>query len=567
MKRNLILTIIAVVFGTFSTAAQSIFVVQNAIIDKASDDGRYLASADQGTVVVFDSEESTYQVWESGEDGVSPYYCVGLGNVFSKDGTLVGGIDFNTPAYYKNGEWHRLPITEEDANPGKNNSADGITPDGKRICGGVAPAAMGLYADNVMLAPVIWEMDENGEYGMYKSLPYPTKDFTGRMPQYVTARYISDDGKTIAGHVVDWSGFFPMPIVYHEQENGEWTYELFGREFVYDVNVTFPEYPSYEPRYPEAADYMTDEEREAYEDALVAYDQAVEDYWLGDGEYPEWPNFEDYMSAESMAAYNAAVVVYQGEYKVYSDSVDVFNKVFYDTKVVYNVSYEFNNLALSHDGKYYASTLRALDEEHSTPGDPWGMVYTETPLRFDLTDECKPEVCERTNAMVSNFMNDGSLLVADPVNSFARNTYIMPPGTTSTVSLYDYVQSKSPEAAQLMADNLTFESYSDGEAVFTGTASSNGEGNVIYGWLVNEFAGVDWWYLSYCLKLDSSTGMISISTEGNAEIVNVTVHDISGNLVATSSSLDAVKNLGRGIFIVTTTTADGQKATRKIVRH
>lgn len=579
MKKNLLFATAAMALVSFSAAAQNIFLVENALFDKASEDGRYLVSVDQGSMILFDAQEETYQFFECGEDGISPYYCIGFGNVFSQDGTMVGNIDFATPAIFKNGEWKPLPIKEEDGIQGKNNSADGITPDGSRIVGGIAPEVMGLYAQNVMLAPVIWEKEANGEYGMYTMLPYPTKDFTGRTPQYVTARSISDDGKTIIGQVMDWSGFFPMPIVYHEQANGEWTYELIGRELVYDVNTVFPEYPSYEPRYPQDTDFMTAEELAAYNAAMDQYYQDMEAYWNGETDvWPTYPMASDFMGEEGTAAYNDAMNTYNAENAVYQDSVEVFNAVFYDPAVVYNTSYEFNNLALSRDGKYYAATFHAVDEENSIPDDPWGQVLTSTPLRFDLTTGTY-EACENTDALVSGIMNDGTVLLAGPSSSMARNTYLMPAGTTACTSLIDYVQAQSPAAAELMTENLTFqsaimnwetwESMPGPEGLYTGTASSNGKGNVIYGWLVNEFYGVDWYYYSYCLTFDTTTGVAKVSTEGHAAITGVTVTDATGALVQTSngSALDVIKNLGKGVYFVTTTTADGAQKTQKIIRH
>lgn len=579
MKKNLLFATAAMAMASFSVSAQNISFVENAIIEKASEDGRYLVGVDQGTLYFIDVQEETVETYDCGEDGISPYYGIGFGNIFAEDGTMVGNIDFATPAILKNGEWKPLPIKEEDGVQGKNNSADGITPDGKRICGGIAPEAMGMDAKDVMLAPVIWEKGADGEYGMYKKLPYPTEDFTGRLPQYVTARSISDDGKTVIGQVVDWSGFFPMPIVYREQANGEWTYELIGRELVYDVNAVFPAYPSYEPRYPDAADFMNEEEQNAYNEAMDAYNQAVMDYWMGVSDiYPEWPMYENYMGTESAAAYGTAMDTYQVEYAAYEDSVNVFNEVYFDPNVVYNTSYEFNNLAMSRDGKYYATTFHAVDEENSFPDDPWGQIMLSTPLRFNLTNGTY-EACDNTDAIVSGFMNDGSMLVASSASAMARTTYIMPAGTTACTSLYDYVLAKNADAAQLLADNLTFqssvmdwetwESMPGEEGLYTGTASSNGAGNVIYGWLVNEFYGVDWWYLSYCLTFDATTGVVKVNTEGNAMITDISVVDAAGAPVSTDkgSVLDVIKSLGKGVYFVTTTAADGTQKTQKVIRH
>lgn len=581
MKKHLLFSAAALSLASFSASAQNFTLFEDVLFEKASEDGRYFVSTEMGTMFFYDALTETYDFFECGEDGVSPYYSYGIGNVFSQDGTMVGNIDFATPAYLKDGEWHELPIAEADGIPGKNNSADGITPDGKRICGGIAPAAMGIDANDVMLAPVYWEMDANGQYGMYHKLPYPEKDFTGRTPQYVTARYISDDGKTITGQVIDWSGFFPMPIVYHEQANGEWTYELFAQELVYDVNAVFPDYPSYEPTYPEAETFMNDEEYAAYQTAVETYNEELMNFWMGlTNIYPEYPEYANYMGEETAAAYNEAMSIYRTEYAAYQDSVDVFNAVYFDPNVVYNTNFEFNNLAMSHDGKYYASTLHALVED-GEDFDPWGgPMTTSSVYRFDLTNGYSYEVSDIDDALVTSIMNDGTVLMASPANDMLRSTYVMPAGTTACTSLVDYVQAKSTAAAECLTDYLTFqtaemdwetwETIPGEEGVFTGSASSNGAGNVFFGWLVNNFYGVDWFYLSYSLSFDATTGIVKVNTEGsNAAITGITVTDAAGVQVATSSdnTLDVIKNLGKGIYFVTATAADGTQMTQKVIRH
>lgn len=598
MKRQFLLSLAAMAAASSVLSAQNLDIFHEALFSDASEDGRYLVHFSEGNMVIYDAVTDSWNVFEAEYneelDAYSPYFSVGFGNIFSKDNLMIGNYNEFTPAFYKDGVWTALPLREGDAQPGLFNNADGITADGKYIVGCVSHERMSLNASGVVLTPVLWERNANGQYGDYIDLPYPTKDFTGRTPQYVTARSISDDGTVIVGQVVDWSGFFPTPILYTKDASGNWTYHYFGHELIYDANAEFPEYPSYEPKYPYDTDYLSPEALQDYNDAMADYWQWVEDYWNGIvDEYPEYPYATDFMSEEDRAAYEAAMAQYQEDFAVYSDSVNVFNEVFYDENVVYGGQYEFNNIYLSRDGKYAATTFSMIDPE-SDPEDWWNVNILSNAYRFDLSKQDYPfEKSEGTNFLVTGLIGDGTMIVSDPTSSSTRNGSLIPVGTGKATPFYDYVRSVNPQAAQLMADELTFtmaerdenwQVVPGEEKVVTGTLKSNSDGSIFWGWMVNSFYGVDdFYYLSYRLTLDTVTGLrrltpasegISLTTDGSillgTEATRLTVSDASGRTLFTTDSPTArtqVPGLTQGIYFITVLTADGKQMTQKVIRQ
>lgn len=578
MTKHLLILAVACTFA--SASAQQLTLHPNLLFEHVSEDGRYFSGSIENTVTVYDAQEGTYHVYEAYFENNTPLYSVGFGSVFSQDGTMVGNIDYATPAILKNNEWIALPITEEDGTPGKNNSADAITLDGKRICGGIAPAAMSIDAQDVMLAPVIWDMQADGTYGMYQKLPYPTKDFTGRTAQYVTARFISNDGKTIVGQIVDWSGFFPMPIVYKQADNGDWSYEVFGRELVYDTTAVFPDYPVYEPVCPYAEDYLDEAGAEAYNNAVTAYNDSVSAYWFGEIEdYPTYyPDAKDFLSGESQTTFEALFAQFQTENAAYQDSLAVFDAVFYDPNVVYESNYEFNNMALSADGKYYATSLNSPDTENDDPY-AWGPSMLTNAFRFDLTsNKYTYEKSNNSNALVSGIMNDGTVLLAATDENNLPQAALIKAGSTADVPFIDYLTEVKPQAVQLLTDSLTYSIIAvdeetwepiEGESgVQTGTVSSNGNGTVFCGWIQNNFyTDEDWYFLSYTLDLNKqSTGIKA--TLANTEVTSVVVTDLNGNTVYNAGVANFnMKNLNKGVYFITLTTADGCKQTNKIIRQ
>ena len=221
--------------------------------DKMSPNGKWMATQEQGYVYMYIQDTDEYLEYLASEDAVTEYYAIGIGNCISDEGTIVGGTNDATCAYWKDGKWTALPVKEENT---ALNLAHGITPDGSRIVGQVGNTGLNFYSEQ-MTKPVYWDRNAEGGYDTYQLLPCPTTDFCGRKPQYITAVAVSDDGKTIAGQVVDWSGFYIYPIIYTQDEAGVWSYRTVCEGVLYREGAQFAAWPGEEPL-PE--EYMTEEE-------------------------------------------------------------------------------------------------------------------------------------------------------------------------------------------------------------------------------------------------------------------------------------------------------------------
>ena len=58
------------------------------------------------------------------------------------------------------------------------------------------------------------------------------------------------------------------PIIYTQNENGEWSYTLLMENKFRPEGMEWPKYPENLPKSPEAIDYMTDEMRNSYTQAM-----------------------------------------------------------------------------------------------------------------------------------------------------------------------------------------------------------------------------------------------------------------------------------------------------------
>ncbi len=559
--------------GAMAQAQQFQFFDEQQIV-KISNDGKTVVSTNgEGGVVIYNSETDTYSIYEADYDTFSPYYSVGFGNILSNNGIMVGNYDDSKPAIWDGQEWKNLPLGEGDGETGHLNSADAITADGKRICGGIARAKFSIDAEDIMMVPVIWDQNEDGNFGDYKVLPHPSLDFTGRVPQYITARGMSDDGKTIVGQIVDYSGSYPLPIVYREDEKGEWSYEIIGSDLVYNAEAVFPEMPA-EPKAPKATNYMNDAEQAAYDAAYAEYQQQVDDYFSGlIDDYPDAPDPADFINDPTQ--YNADYAKYQEEQEAYMVACDEFDFIFYDPEMVYGCAYNFNSMFVTRDGKYAVSMYMGEDPD-STSEDFWDIPYFYKLVRFNLQDNSY-EISEEKDGLPTGMLDDGTVVYASPVLDYTRTTSLIPVGGTTSVSLYDYVTAKNADAAKVLEENLTFTKVAYDEnwepvpgetGIFTGSAVTTGDGKAFAGWLYNGFIDdPSWEFRSYLFSWDSTDGIKAVQNE-NAKVTAVTVTDLNGKVIYSGTdTVSARKAMNFGVNILTTTMSDGSQKSIKVTRN
>lgn len=353
MKKFLLLSTMFAAAASMMGAPQA-KMYENGAFCGISQNGRYTVSNLMNMMMTIHdlSTDEVIAIYYDEDMGYNEY-MPGFGTCVANDGTVVG----NAVIYTFNDDYTRY--TQEDLAvifkgeemirlslpyPEYGGTAHAITPDGKYICGIVGNDAFSIDARQSMQLPAIWTLNEDGTYGEPMVLPHPEKDFLGGIPQYVTAISISEDGNTIAGQVVNSSGWYYYPIVYTRDEKGEWSYSFPGIDlFLTHPEVVIPEDPG---EYPDKYDFITEEE-------LAAYNQAMQDWKdAGGNDWENYPNLDNFMTAEEKAAYEEAVKKYQLEKQAYDDAVDAATEG--------AISLVFNNVILSPDGKYYAGTVAGL---------------------------------------------------------------------------------------------------------------------------------------------------------------------------------------------------------------
>ena len=536
MKKSLLLLI--------STLVASISMAQvtqhhdGFYFDKMAPNGKLLATQELGYVYIYSQETDEYFEYSASEDAVTEYYATGIGNCISNDGVIVGGTSDSNCAYWKNGVWTSLPVKEENT---ALNLANAITPDGSRIVGQVGNTGLNMYSEQ-MIKPVYWDRNAEGGYDTYQLLPCPTTDFAGRKPQYITAVAVSDDGKTIAGQIVDWSGFFIYPIIYTQDETGVWSYRTICEGILYPQGAQFALWPGEEPN---AKEYMTEEELAEYLAAYAEYEKEVEKYNNGETYiYPDEPDPTDYMF-EYYNDYSAAIREY---YQLLSN----FDTVFFST--VYNVCFVFNNVYISGNGEYYNTTV-----EKGDPSNPY--ISYSVPTRIDLNNgDAMVEVKGATDMIASSVMNDGRFIAQTPKMAYARNSFIVSADGMTMTPFVDYITSIDKATGEWLKSISTYKvlgvtkydeygyaiEYDYTDSIVAGSVYCNSDGTVFGSFMYDEWSDyVTYRQSSYVINLNELQAVESIENDRNIDVyvanrtlytqgnvAVVTFYDLSGAVVA-----------------------------------
>ncbi|MDE7120027.1 MAG: hypothetical protein K2O10_05410, partial [Muribaculaceae bacterium] len=274
--------------------------LSNYVLQAVSPNGQWTVSELYGNVTLINIATGAETAFKADETGTKNY-TVGTGNALSNDGLLIcssGSTSYGE--YYEDGEWKQLKVGTA---KNSNSFPNGVTPDGKRICGNIGLHETS-FDDVTMCVPAIWDRQADGTFGDYVLLPHPNDDYFGRAPQYIKAIAISDDGHTVVGQITDCRGFLAYPIVYTENAKGEWSYSLPTAGTFNPNNVAIPEYPGESPNPPQAENYMTADQIAAYNEARNA--------WAASGYQQDlYPEYVDYMSADKRAQYEADEAKYK----------------------------------------------------------------------------------------------------------------------------------------------------------------------------------------------------------------------------------------------------------------
>lgn len=574
MKKSLLLCLtLAAGIGSAMADVAKPKVFPSASFQQITPDGRYIVSELYGDVIIYDLVEGTQREFVRDEDYIYEY-SIGGGNCITADGNILlvstNGSN-NDAAYIKGDQVFALDVPDSE----RTNLANGITPDGSRICGSIGLNDLTLE-EVIMQVPVYWDRNADGDgYGECHALPYPTKDFFGETPQYVTAVTISNDGKTIVGQIRFSSGSMCVPVVYTEDDKGEWSYSLPTKHLFNPDGLEPVENPGDAPWPPQYDEYMTPEEKEAY----VA---AQDEFWSSMGEVP-WPEPTDYMSEESLAAFNAAEEKYQAEHDVWEEKYDAYQE--YSNAVLdASPNFIFNNCILSTDGKYLVSTLESLDPNQ----DPWSWfqqsIYTPCTLNLETGELHKVDT--EISCLACGVADDGIIFAHNGVQSTPMTGYVIKNDEVQTIEAY--LNGISPEYGEWIEKNMSHEVVVDydpdtweeiyAELTFAGMPVANPDMSVVSFWTTTPW---DWDMMTEGVVFDlSKTGgvtainvadkNISAGPDGSVIVPDgfaaLEVFNLNGVCVKYVSEPNGVVslNLAGGVYIAKGTRADGSVSVVKL---
>lgn len=477
-------------------------------VSAVSPKGNWVASEIYGSVQIADLVNEKVFTFDS-EEGEG--YFIGNGNAINNAGIAVGHTPFQS-AYFKNGAWTELNVPH----PDYPNCANAISADGTRICGYVGLSPLTLEDTKVPMAvPAVWTLQSNGEYGDVEILPYPAFDYFNRVPQYVMLNCISDDGKTIAGQVTDYSGFYVYSIIYKLGDDNKWTYVIQNEELLNPNHLVLPEWPGESPEPPVAENYMTEEEIEAYN---AAYEAAIEA-----GDWDNIPQYADYMTPENAAAYQAACDAYETEIAAYLVKFDaymeVYNQIMEDGKPMV-----MNNVCMSPDGK----TVLMMSMKSDFDPETWTETFSGGIIAINSTDNSY-EIYPDNMMSPTTITEDGTIFGAIRDEISVPQGMVIKPGEKNPISLLDYVSEVYPSTAQWMKENMyhdtevlnmetwEFETIEDYPFIGYPVCSSNGSlaaTHIENGWDFSETAP---YTFSYILPLSANASVEGITYDGDSE--------------------------------------------------
>lgn len=528
--------------------------------DKMSPNGKWVASQNIGSVFIYIQDSDEYVEYAASPDAVTEYYATGIGNCISNNGILVGSTNDATCAYWQDGQWTPLLVKEENA---ALNMAHGITPDGSRIVGQVGGSGLNMYSE-IMVKPVYWDRNAEGGYDSYQPLPCPTTDFCGRKPQYITAIAVSDDGKTVIGQIVDWSGFFIYPIIYTQDNEGVWSYRTIDEGVLYPEGTQFAPWPG---EMPDPKEYMTEEELAEYLEAMNEYMIELEKYNNGEiSTCPSEPVAEDYIF-EYYNEYSSAMHEYA---QLYNNFEAVFNEV------MYNSCFIFNNVYLSGNGRYYSTTIEGVDASN-----PLAPKVTRTPCRIDLENGDTIVSVEGVQDMIaSSAMNDGRIVVQSPARAYARSSYIVSEDGKTLTPFVDYISAIDNATGEWIKNLCFFQvivptefdedgypiNYQYVDSIVSGSVYCNSDGTVFGSFMYDEWSeNVAYREFSYTINLNELNAIEGVETDSdlavyvaekrlyiNGEAGNVTLYDMRGAIIAQYEDVTGAIDLdvADGIYLV-----------------
>ncbi|MDE6301379.1 MAG: hypothetical protein K2M19_06650 [Muribaculaceae bacterium] len=484
-------------------------------------------------------------------------FLLGNGNCITADGTIVvGGTESITPIMVVNGEIKDLNYLLEKFDA---LSFNGINAEGTRVSGiAINPST---EPNETTYVPVYFDINADGSLSDVHYLPYPAKDWTNRDIQRASADYVSADGRTIVGQVVDFRGMELYPIVYKCDDKGDWTYTLPTADLINPNHLPIPEEPEeLDVPYPEISAFMTPEEAAAY--------QAAYDEWVNSGYEGEYPEPGSYMSEDEINAFNEAVDDYNAKSLEYNEK---FATYYEKLQEIIDQSYFFlqNGFTMSADGTTMALN-RSIVIDNPDPMSWIPFLELNPTYLLNLDDYTLTEVKNLENGLfplVRQILSDGTIIGVSQ-NGEAPMSFVLLPETDEYIPLEDYYATLNPTGAAWLKENMTKEVdeevYNEEldefeivlkEMFFVGHCVVSDDWSVLSGGVYAYMYSLDDTYESYVIFAESK-GVSSALTE--SELLNKTYYNLNGI---------EVKEPSNGIFIERAKFSDGSVvAAKKVIK-
>lgn len=508
---------------TLTAAAQSMAKYEGFSFDKNSPDGKWLVQNYQGTSTVYHT--TTDEVFTIGDGIASDMFSPGLGQSVTNSGKVCG---YSMSYAFL---WHDEVVSTVEVLPQPTgvgsmfNGAQGFTPDESRIVGALGSKGASLTADGLMCYPVYWDRLSSGTYELH-TLPYQAKDFSGGTPQSVITQCVSDDGKTIVGTLVNWTGRYKFPIVFKEDGEGNWTWQLLGKSEVYEESrmSELPEL-SAEPTEPDYTQYMTTADLTNYNTAIGLYEDSLTSYESGLIDVlPSYPVVGDFISdSTQLADYTLAAQQYVAQHAKWLNEWKAYSEAL--SQITTGASFRQNNLWLSPSGRYLATSLNDASQ-NTVPG------------YFDLSEEepafHRYAYGEEQSMIATGILDDGTLFAASPASELTRSTVVFPKDAEAPLTFHDYLAELSTDAAKWLADNHTY-SVEGEDSIISGTVHVSDEGRVFVGYYSDYYsdnAAGDG--ISYVINFnDSQQGINALAADSRSAATGI--YDLQGRRIANDS--------------------------------
>ena len=514
MKKLLILSVLGMPIMTMAALSGKVVIEQGIYATSISQNGEWVASQ-SGSPSIYNVKTGEIQKFDLG--------YIGLGNTIANNGLAVGDANDAGVLFFNN-----ETIIPEILSQYKYCNLNAVTPDGSRLVGMVTNP----NKDGVSYVPFYADLDENANIIGTSILPYPDRDFFGTIPQYVTAVWISEDGKTIAGQVIDSTGEYVYPIIFTLSDTFEWHCIFPSEELFNPTGIEIVENPYMnEPPYPYPENFMNPLRAEKY----------VADYkdWLAAGAIPsEKPYEEDYMTKEQFEEYQAAVARYNEWYDSIGEKKAAFNKM-YTEILMTSPSFSQNEMALDPSGEHLV--MRGTIYKDNNEIAPYIYEFTKKGLerRIDLIYE---------NQAPCQMLSDGVIVTAIPQMSLS-DSYILLPGKSEFVAVQDFIGTVYPEASAWMNENLPggtgVVKFSDDMTVMAGAVVKDMFSETLQKEIVYKYNT----YIITGLTGLEEAGVEEISKDLNMDS-NYRVYNLQGVKVMETKDAAGLKSLPKGIYVI-----------------